>query len=230
MNPTSNPGGPSPKPRASGCLKIFLGCAVVLGVLFVGSCLFSAGVGVYFITTPRQIDTEALIGDRTLAVVQVHADLEDPGVKGVMDAFFDAISRVQNQAALEAQLPAPIRALQQMGNSSNQKNLTWLFPVEGVVVVEPGLVSSEAGGAPEVMGALNLNHLPRIYARSLDWIAKIDDGAKRAAEVAMAQTLINLGIFDAATRDALDNVIEPVVLNAAGESVGIIRAAESLKV
>jgi len=83
----------------------------------------------------------------------------------------------------------------------------------------PALVKT---GAEGVYGAF----LPGL---GLGVALKIDDGAKRAAEVAMAQILINLGIFDTATRDVLRNLIEPVVLNADGKPVGIIRAADSLK-
>ncbi|MHA1598764.1 MAG: asparaginase, partial [Alphaproteobacteria bacterium] len=47
---------------------------------------------------------------------------------------------------------------------------------------------------------------------------KIDDGAKRAAEVTMAALLAGLGVSGIA-----DDLARPPVLNAAGETVGVIR-------
>jgi L-asparaginase II len=47
---------------------------------------------------------------------------------------------------------------------------------------------------------------------------KIDDGAKRAAEIAMAAVLKLLGVLDPNS--------ETPVLNAAGDGVGVVRMAE----
>ena len=57
---------------------------------------------------------------------------------------------------------------------------------------------------------------------------KIDDGARRASEVAMAAVLGNLGVLNEDAKVDLENLIQPTVLNAAGDPVGVIRAAASL--
>ncbi len=81
----------------------------------------------------------------------------------------------------------------------------------------PALVKT---GAEAVYGAI----LPGL---GLGVALKIDDGATRAAEVAMAAVLDTLDIFDAATRGALGKFIEPEIKNAMGEPVGVVRAAPS---
>ncbi len=82
----------------------------------------------------------------------------------------------------------------------------------------PALVKT---GAEGVYGAI----LPGL---GLGVALKIDDGAKRAAEVAMAAILIRLGVIDGSLEKTLAGVIEPVVVNAAGDPVGTIRAAPAL--
>lgn len=57
---------------------------------------------------------------------------------------------------------------------------------------------------------------------------KIADGAKRAAELAMATLLDRLGCFGAAARTALGPFLAPRLQNAAGVDVGCLRAAGPL--
>jgi L-asparaginase II len=82
----------------------------------------------------------------------------------------------------------------------------------------PALVKT---GAEGVYGAI----LPGL---GLGVALKIDDGATRASEVAMAAVLGRLGIFDETISGALKQLIEPVVTNAMGEPVGTVKAASSL--
>ena len=54
---------------------------------------------------------------------------------------------------------------------------------------------------------------------------KVDDGAGRAAEVAMGAVLVELGIIDDALRARLADTLAPAVLNRAGLETGRIRMA-----
>ena len=54
---------------------------------------------------------------------------------------------------------------------------------------------------------------------------KIDDGAKRASEMAMASVLDHLGVFSPETASRLSDALNPVISNAAGEVVGEISPA-----
>ena len=74
-------------------------------------------------------------------------------------------------------------------------------------------------GAEGVYGAV----LP---ALGLGVALKIDDGAKRAAEVAMAAVLDHLGVLDEAAKTAMAAFLEASVLNAKGDTVGTMRMAE----
>jgi L-asparaginase II len=82
----------------------------------------------------------------------------------------------------------------------------------------PALVKT---GAEGVYGAF----LPGL---GLGVALKIDDGATRASEVAMAAVLGHLGIFDEAISAVLKSQIEPVVTNAMGEACGVVQAAKFL--
>ena len=73
-------------------------------------------------------------------------------------------------------------------------------------------------GAEGVHGAI----LPRL---GLGVAVKIDDGARRAAQVAMAAILDYLGILDGEAKVALAGFLETPVLNEKGERVGEIRMA-----
>lgn len=57
---------------------------------------------------------------------------------------------------------------------------------------------------------------------------KIDDGASRASEVAVAAILDGLGAFTPAQRETLAPQLRPIVKNVAGRDVGEIRPAEAL--
>ncbi len=82
----------------------------------------------------------------------------------------------------------------------------------------PALVKT---GAEGVYGAI----LPGL---GLGVALKIDDGAKRASEAAMAAVLVKLGVIDEGMRGALKDTIGPIINNAAGEPVGVVRAAGEL--
>ncbi|MAF96807.1 MAG: L-asparaginase II [Rhodospirillaceae bacterium] len=73
-------------------------------------------------------------------------------------------------------------------------------------------------GAEGVHGAI----LPGL---GLGVAVKIDDGARRAAQVAMAAVLDHLGVLDDKAKTALAAFLETPVLNARGERVGEIRMA-----
>lgn len=84
----------------------------------------------------------------------------------------------------------------------------------------PALVKT---GAEGVHGAF----LPGL---GLGVALKIDDGARRAAEVVMAAILVRLGVIDAALEDTLADLITPPIVNASGEKVGDIRASAAFDV
>jgi L-asparaginase II len=71
-------------------------------------------------------------------------------------------------------------------------------------------------GAEGVYGAI----LP---ALGLGVALKIDDGAKRAAEVAMAAVLDHLGVLDEAAKKAMAAFLQAEVTNAKGDAVGTMR-------
>ena len=56
-------------------------------------------------------------------------------------------------------------------------------------------------------------------------LRQAEDGAKRAAEAAMAAVLDRLGQLDRLTDDARQGFLEAPVTNAAGAAVGVVRTA-----
>ena len=74
-----------------------------------------------------------------------------------------------------------------------------------------------------------------VYAAALPGLGygialKIDDGASRAAELAMATLLNALGCFDPAQEEALRPFLQPVLRNVAGRPVGAVRPTAALSV
>jgi L-asparaginase II len=70
-----------------------------------------------------------------------------------------------------------------------------------------------------------------VYAAILPWrglglALKVDDGAKRAAEVALGHALRRLGALSDAAAARLGSFLEPVIPNVAGRAVGRIRIAD----
>ena len=74
------------------------------------------------------------------------------------------------------------------------------------------------GGAEGMYGAI----LP---GRGLGVALKIDDGAKRASEAAMAAILKFLGLLDGVAEERLKAFLEAPVTNARGDTVGAVRMA-----
>ena len=71
-----------------------------------------------------------------------------------------------------------------------------------------------------------------VYAAALPTLGlgvalKVDDGAGRAAEVAVGAVLRHLGLLDADELQALTKTLSPPVINRAGLNVGVVRPAES---
>jgi L-asparaginase II len=76
------------------------------------------------------------------------------------------------------------------------------------------------GGQAAIKTGAEGVYVAAIPARGLGIALKIDDGAARAAEVAMGHLLLAHGGFDDAARARLAGMIAPPVVNAAGRSVG----------
>lgn len=73
-----------------------------------------------------------------------------------------------------------------------------------------------------------------VYAAALPHLGygvalKIDDGASRASELAMAALLKALGCFTEAQERALDPYLNPVIRNVVGGQVGTIRATPAIR-
>ncbi|MBL8699353.1 MAG: asparaginase [Alphaproteobacteria bacterium] len=68
-------------------------------------------------------------------------------------------------------------------------------------------------------------YVAAIPAKGLGIALKIDDGAARAAEVAMGRLLLAHGGLDDAARNAIEAMIAPTIANAAGRIVGGIAPA-----
>ena len=81
------------------------------------------------------------------------------------------------------------------------------------------------GGAFAVKTGAEGVHVAAVPGKGLGIALKIDDGAGRAAEVAMAALLQHLGALDDGTRAALAPYLDAPVHNNAGLRVGTIRAA-----
>ncbi|MCH7937326.1 MAG: asparaginase [Proteobacteria bacterium] len=88
-------------------------------------------------------------------------------------------------------------------------------------------IAMEAGGGTFAVktGAEGM-HGAILPGLGLGVAVKIDDGARRAAQVAMAAILDYLGVLDGEAKVALAEFLETPVLNARGERVGEIRMAK----
>ena len=85
-------------------------------------------------------------------------------------------------------------------------------------------VAMEAGkGTFVVKAGAEGNHGAILPALDLGVALKIDDGSKRAAEVAMAAVLDHLVVLDGAAKKAMAAFLEAEVANASGAKVGVVR-------
>lgn len=91
--------------------------------------------------------------------------------------------------------------------------------VTSVIQAAPGVLVKN--GAEGVFAAI----LPRM---GLGVALKIDDGAGRAADLAIVTLLRTLGCFDAAQQSALDRFLNPTILGVAGFAAGEMRPARAL--
>jgi L-asparaginase II len=106
------------------------------------------------------------------------------------------------------------------------------------MAAEPLMVSGSTGFATALLRAAGDRVRAKpgaegVYAAALPRLGlgialKIEDGAGRAAEIALAAILQRLGMLDEATRLALDGRARPPVKNVAGVAVGEIRPAAAL--
>ncbi len=85
-------------------------------------------------------------------------------------------------------------------------------------------VIAATGGRVLVKAGAEGVHVAAVADRGLGIALKIDDGARRGAETAMAAALDRLGAFDAAERRALAAWLAPPIATRAGAAVGEVRA------
>jgi L-asparaginase II len=110
----------------------------------------------------------------------------------------------------------------------------------GAMAAEPFYVSGTGSFVTECMraagGAVRVKTgAEGVYAAALPGLGygvalKIEDGASRASELAMATLLRGLGCFDAGQEEALGAFLAPVVRNVVGAPVGAMRATGALSV
>ena len=86
-------------------------------------------------------------------------------------------------------------------------------------------VIEAGGGAFAVKTGAEGVHVAAVPGKGLGIALKIDDGARRAAEVLMAALLQHLGVLDNGARAALAPYLDAPVLNNAGLRVGTMRVA-----
>lgn len=84
-----------------------------------------------------------------------------------------------------------------------------------------------AGGAALVKAGAEGVHAAALPQLGLGIALKVDDGARRAAEVIMGRILCHLEVLDGSQAASLHDVLEPAVSDRAGSAVGIIRMAET---
>ncbi len=95
------------------------------------------------------------------------------------------------------------------------------------LVAGPGRLDTEVmAAAPGVLvkGGAEGVHAAALPGLGLGLALKIEDGAGRAAGVALLAALCRLGALDGGARAALAARIEPPLLNVAGRRVGVLRA------
>lgn len=91
-------------------------------------------------------------------------------------------------------------------------------------------VMSVAGAGIRLKGGAEGVYCAALPGQGLGVALKIEDGAGRAAQLAMAVLLDRLGCFDEAQRQALSPFLRPVLTNIAGVAVGALRPTPALTV
>ena len=130
-------------------------------------------------------------------------------------------------AAAMAQLAAPVRLASVRAAAAGRvlramANAPFMVAGSGRFCTE---VMRHAGAQVAVKTGAEGVYVAALPGKQLGVALKIDDGAARAAELAMATILCSLGVFDDATSRALAPFLQPVVYNRAGLAVGTLRAA-----
>lgn len=101
------------------------------------------------------------------------------------------------------------------------------YLVAGAERADTRIMQATGGRVVSKMGAEGV-HVAVVTERKLAVALKIDDGASRAAEVAMCNILDGLGVFDASARAALSDLLVKPVLSTRGVPVGDIRKGPGL--
>lgn len=82
------------------------------------------------------------------------------------------------------------------------------------------------GGRVATKGGAEGVHVAMIPEKGIGVALKVEDGEKRAGDVALGWILDRLGMFDDAQRRGLASHLRPQLTNAAGHPAGLIRIAE----
>lgn len=124
-------------------------------------------------------------------------------------------------------------------DSLDENTAEALWTIRGAMTSHPHLVAGRDRFCTRVMETLAPNVLVKhgaegtccaaVVDQGLGIALKIDDGASRAAEVAVGAILRHLGAVDDSHFAGLRATLEPDVLNVAGLTVGVVTSSSTLK-
>lgn len=135
-------------------------------------------------------------------------------------------------------LGALARATQRMAAPTNvsEKRGQAIQRILKAGMTYPYMVAGRSRFDTDTMGALNGVvatkagaegvHIAIAPSTGLGIALKVEDGAKRAADVAMGWLLQHFNLLDEAISQKITTHLSPIVTNAAGDNAGIIRIAE----
>lgn len=105
-----------------------------------------------------------------------------------------------------------------------QAGMTYPYMVAGRARFDTDAMNALNGVVATKAGAEGV-HIAIVPSKNLGIALKVEDGAKRAADVAMGWLLRHFGLLDDAANQKLASHLSPTIRNAAGDGAGIIRIA-----
>jgi len=179
--------------------------------------------------TPGYINWEHPVQQRVLAALEQMAGLElGRAPRGIDGCGIPVIGMPLQRLAL---------AMARLADPSDlpEARAAAAARIRAAMTAEPFLIAGSGGFCTELMTVTGTSVVAKagaegVYTAALPTLGlgvalKVDDGAARAATVALGAVLRHLGLLSAAEQEKLAQLLTPPVLNRAGRMTGQIRRA-----
>lgn len=198
----------------SGLQKLLIGCSVGCGAVFV-VLLLAAGGGAFWAFVPgKQVKTEGIVGEESVAVVRMEDLTADPGAKALITHVMKEIDEI-NRRNQEQALPENMRWLASLRRQPSARDVQMFIPRDATLTLEP----AEDRDDVDFVAALNFRLMVRPIKAAILFASRSEAGGEnetyRGYEIAPMDndsflTFVGSTLLVSNSRESLERALDRI--------------------